>query len=102
LYDPLKLRGAIVFLHKAIVHVGNGHRTDEWGDGSYLDKNIEAADNILRKASWLVEKEFRDTYEQGNLRWATKQEQALNKRTFLECVTDDVLLSEVRRRGLQL
>ncbi len=56
----LLLRGADYFLSSAITHLGRGHRVDEWGDGSYLDPDIEAADCILRRALWEVGKERRD------------------------------------------
>jgi hypothetical protein len=54
----LLLRGTIVFLSDALKHVGNGHRTDEWGDGRYMDPAIEKADATLRLALWQVEREL--------------------------------------------
>lgn len=57
--DGLKLRGAIALLSRAIGHVGKGHSVDEWGDGRYLEPEIEQADHILRKALWNVEDAFR-------------------------------------------
>jgi hypothetical protein len=63
MHDPLRLRGAINILHRAIRHAGRGYRTDEWGAGSYLNPAVEEADHILTKAVWDVAKEFRDTYE---------------------------------------
>ena len=56
----LLLRGVEDFLSRAIKHLGRGHRVDEWGNGSYLDPDIEAADCILRIALWEVGKERRD------------------------------------------
>lgn len=54
----LMLRGAIDFVGHAIVHMGKGHRVDEWGDGSYLDPAIENADRLLNKALWELEREL--------------------------------------------
>ena len=54
----LKLRGAIDVLSHAIVHIGRWELTNDW-DGTYRDAAIEKADNILRKALWQVEREFR-------------------------------------------
>lgn len=65
MHDPLKLRGAIVLLSHAIVHVGKGHLVNEWSDGAYSDPSIRKADGILRLACWKVEKEYRDNYEKG-------------------------------------
>ena len=61
--DELKLRGAIALLSSAISHVGRGHPVDEWGDGRYLDPDIEAADCILRRALWNTEDAFRKANE---------------------------------------
>jgi hypothetical protein len=60
----LVLRGAEDFLSNAIVHIGRGHRTDEWGDGRYLDPAVEKADSILRKALWKVQLERGELLEQ--------------------------------------
>lgn len=57
--DALKLRGAIEMLSRAMVHVGRGHLVDEWGDGRDPNPSIEKTSNILRKAIWRVEAEFR-------------------------------------------
>jgi len=59
--DPLKLRGAIALLSRAITHIGRGQSINEWGDGSYCNPAIEKADSILRKALWSVEDDFRKT-----------------------------------------
>lgn len=55
----LMLRGACVMLSKALAHVGRGQRTHEFGDGTYVNPAIEAADTILRKALWQVGAELR-------------------------------------------
>lgn len=53
--DPLKLRGAIAILSRALFHIGINQKTDEWGTGDYLNPAVEEADGILRKALWLVQ-----------------------------------------------
>lgn len=57
--NPLKLRGAIALLSRAISHVGRGQPTNDWTDGSYCDPAIEKADGILRNAMWHVEDDLR-------------------------------------------
>jgi hypothetical protein len=66
-HDPLKLRGAIALLKRALIHLGKCQRVDEWGDGRYILPEIEKADAILRLALWKVTKEYRDTYEVPNV-----------------------------------
>ena len=57
----LMLRGAVVFLGRALSHLGKGHSVDEWGDGRYLNPAIEKADSILTKALWEVQRELRNS-----------------------------------------
>lgn len=56
----LLLRGSTVLLSHAIVYVGKGQRTNEWGDGRYINAAVESADCILRRALWEVEKDLRE------------------------------------------
>lgn len=58
--NDLLLRGVEDFLSHAIVYIGKGQPTNEFGDGRYCSAPVEKADSILRLALWKVEKERRD------------------------------------------
>ena len=53
-HKELILRGAIVFLSRALVHTGNGHPCNEFGNGKYCSAPVQAAGEILRVALWHV------------------------------------------------
>lgn len=61
--SQLELRGAADLIGRAQAYIGRNQKTDEWGSGGYLDKNIENANNILQLAGWRVTKEFTDMQE---------------------------------------
>jgi hypothetical protein len=59
--DPLRLRGALDILKRALMHLGKEQRIDEWGNGRYLRPEINEADAILRLALWKVGRAQRET-----------------------------------------
>lgn len=62
--DQLKLRGAVVILSRAIVHIGRYELVNDW-DGSYRNPAVEKADKLLRLALWKVEADFRKVNERS-------------------------------------